>query len=80
MTVDRYRQISSYKCSSKYDKITGVLRDGPKGHRVLIIHGSLNNSRFSISENILNQVEVDRGVAEGTREARFRVAALSNPG
>lgn len=42
-----------------------MLRDGPEGHRVLIIHGSLNNSRISISENILNQAEVER--AEGNQ-------------
>lgn len=29
--------------------------------RVLIFNGSLKNSRISISENVLNQVEVERG-------------------
>jgi hypothetical protein len=38
-------------------------RDDPKG-QFPIINGSLNNSRIFILENVLNHIEVERGVGE----------------
>lgn len=40
--------------------------------RVLIFNGSFKNSRISISEKVLNQVEVERGVVEGNQRRKTR--------
>lgn len=55
------------------------LRGDPKGHRVLNVNGSLNNSRIFISENVLNQVEVERGMGEGNQERETRGACPFHP-
>lgn len=51
----------------------------PKDTRVLNINGSLNNSRIFISENVLNQVEVERGMGEGNQRRETRGACPFHP-